>query len=470
MWDFNKFGNKAAIVTEDDKIINYSELANLCLDLQSNTPPRSLIIQLCTNEVGSLLGYISFIQNRSVPILLSSSISEEALKEFIRLYNPDYLYVPSEKEKLFPNLKTIYTKNGFSLIKVSLGSRSIELNKDLALLLTTSGSTGSPKLIRLSYKNILSNTLSIVDYLNILPTDRAVTSLPMNYTFGLSIINSHLASGASLLLTGKTIMQKEFWELFRKFNVTSLSGVPYTYSMLDRIQFFKMELPSLSTLTQAGGKLSPTLHEKFAKWANSVHKKFVVMYGQTEATARMSYLPSEKSIEKIGSIGIPIPNGHFEIIDDLGQPISKPEVSGELVYKGDNVALGYAESESDLGLGDVFQGKLHTGDIGKVDIDGYFYILGRKKRFLKIFGNRVSLDETENLIKERFKIENCACTGRDDKMFIFLTSDSEANEIIPYISKYTSLHPTAFKVVVIDKIPKNETGKILYKELDNYCD
>lgn len=470
MWDFSKFKNDTALITEDGNTISYSDLDSLSKELNSNIPPRSLVMHLCTNELGSLLGYISFIQNKSVPILLSASLAKEALQDFINRYSPDYMFLPSDKEDFISSSEVVYSKFGYSLIKTNLNLKLKTLNNDLALLLTTSGSTGSPKLIRLSYKNLESNTVSIVKYLNIAPQDRAVTSLPMNYTYGLSVINSHLFAGASLLLTTKTIMQKEFWEIFRKFNITSLAGVPYTYSMLDKLQFFKMELPSLKTLTQAGGKLSLGLHEKFASWAKNSNKKFIVMYGQTEATARMSYLPHDQSLQKIGSIGIPIPNGDFEIINEAGIVVSEPEASGELVYVGDNVALGYAETESDLALGDAFKGRLQTGDIGKKDVDGYYYVIGRKKRFLKIFGNRVSLDEAENIIKEHFAIDDCACTGRDDKMFIFICSEVFQKDIIPYISKYTSLHPTAFKVVVIEKLPKSDAGKILYKDLEQYCD
>lgn len=173
----------------------------------------------------------------------------------------------------------------------------------MALLLTTSGSTGSPKLVRQSYKNIAANTDSIIDYLELDASERSISTLPMNYTYGLSIINTHLKVGASLILTEYTLVQRDFWTLFAEYEATSFGGVPYTYEMLDKLQFFRRKLPSLRTMTQAGGKLLPVLHKKFAEYADKEGKKFIVMYGQAEATARMGYLPAQKSLEKYGAMG-----------------------------------------------------------------------------------------------------------------------------------------------------------------------
>ena len=239
---------------------------------------------------------------------------------------------------------------------------------ELGLLLTTSGSTGSPKFVRQSYTNILDNARSIVTYLELDETERPITTLPMNYTYGLSIINSHLLVGASILVTDKTLMEKEFWSFFKESKATSFGGVPYTYEMLDKLRFYRMELPSLRTMTQAGGKILPELHEKFAKYAKEQGKRFVVMYGQCEATARMGYLPYEKAVEKKGSMGIVIPGGKFRLIDVNGKEITDPYITGELVYEGKNVTLGYAECKDDLGKGDERGGILETGDMAQFEI------------------------------------------------------------------------------------------------------
>jgi len=218
-------------------------------------------------------------------------------------------------------------------------------------------------------------------------------------------------------------------------------------------------------MTQAGGKISPELHKKFAEFAKRTGRRFVVMYGQTEATARMSYLPHEKSLEKCGSMGIAIPGGQFSLIDVDGAEITENEVTGELVYKGDNVMLGYAESGADLIKGDENGGVLVTGDMAKRDNDGYYYIVGRKKRFLKIYGNRVNLDEAELLVKTEFGIE-CACSGVDDKMTVYLTDEAVVQGVRKFIAEKTGLHLSAFEVKLIGAIPKNDAGKTQYSALE----
>ena len=180
-----------------------------------------------------------------------------------------------------------------------------------------------------------------------------------------------------------------------------------------------MDTPFLKTITQAGGKLNDELNLEFSKYCNNTNKRFFVMYGQTEATARMSYLPHENSIDKLGSIGIPIPGGEFSLINKDMQKVNKPNTVGELIYKGKNVSLGYASCIADLKKGDENKGILHTGDLATRDVDGYYYIVGREKRFVKLFGNRVNLDETERLIK--VITPDCACIGVNDKMIIFIT-------------------------------------------------
>lgn len=465
MWKLNKFKNNTAVITESGQKITYEELDAHCQSLTDKIGRRCLVFNLCRNETASLAGYTGFLNAKIVPLMLKADLDKDLLKSFIITYKPDYLHVPSDMAAAFTDSREIYKNLGYSLIKTPYNNE-FELHDELALLLTTSGSTGSPKLVRQSYKNIEANTKSIVKYLKIEETERAITTLPMNYTYGISIINTHLMTGACLILTEKGLMQKEFWQQLKENKATSFGGVPYTYEMLERLRFFRMDLPSLRYITQAGGKLSPDLHEKFAKWAIENDKKFIVMYGQTEATARMAYLPCEKSLEKYGSMGIAIPGGKFSLIDENGEEITTPETVGELVYEGDNVTLGYAQCGDDLKKGDERGGRLVTGDMAKFDKDGFFYIAGRKKRFLKIYGNRVNLDETERLIKSNFKDIDCACTGIDDKMDIFITNPLYKEIVLKFISAKTGINHNAFTVNIISEIPKNEAGKTLYKELE----
>ena len=469
MWNFDQFNNNIVAVSDQGEALTYSQLNEASERLIEVIKDRCLVFSLCTNTIGSLIGYTGFLNNNIVPLLLDSHLDFDLLKYLILTYKPSFLWIPEDMANKLAEYKPVYNKYHYVLIKTDF-SEKYTLNDDLGLLLTTSGSTGSPKLVRQSYKNIRANIKSIVEYLELNETERPITTLPMNYTYGLSIINSHLHVGARILLTERSLMEKEFWNFFKEQEATSFGGVPYTYEILDKLRFFRMNLTSLRTMTQAGGKLSPDLHKKFAEYAIENNKHFIVMYGQTEATARMAYLPYQKSLEKYGSMGVAIPGGKFSLIDTSEKVITEPDIVGELVYEGDNVTMGYAESGEDLIKGDERFGRLVTGDMARMDSDCYFYIVGRKKRFLKIFGNRVNLDETERMIKEAFAHLDCACAGIDDNMYVFITDQSLSDQVKKFISEKTGLNPIAFKVKTITEIPKNEAGKNLYVKLEKYYD
>lgn len=469
MWNFERYSDKKAVISSEGIELTYNELNNQVQSFQKVVENRCLIFSLCSNSIGSLIGYAASINIHIVPLMLDANLENDLLDNLIKTYCPQYLWIPTGKKDMFPNYEICYQAFNYLLVKTHY-ENIYPLNDQLALLLTTSGSTGSPKLVRQSYVNLYENAKSIVEYLNLDSNERPITTLPMNYTYGISIINSHFLVGATILLTDKGIMQKEFWDFFQNKEATSFGGVPYTYEMLNRIRFFQMKLPSLKTMTQAGGKLIPELHKKFAEFANSTNRNFIVMYGQTEATARMGYLPAEKSLEKCGSMGIAIPGGRFSLINSDGQLINDADITGELVYEGKNVTLGYAENGIDLIKDDEFHGRLETGDMALKDRDGYYYIVGRKKRFLKIFGNRINLDEIERMVKSEFSSLDCACGGIDDRMTIFITNHISEKEVQSFISQKTKLNPKAFSIVTIDSIPQNEAGKTQYKELEKYYD
>ena len=466
IWNLNQYKGRTALIDEFGNELSYDLMKSESYVLAENIGKRCLVFCLCKNEIGSILGYVSFVNNGIVPVLLNSHLERELLQNLMRTYEPAYLWVPEEQVGQFSGMVNRHRIHNYVLLETGY-NKEYPLNNKLCLLLTTSGSTGSPKLVRQSYTNVLDNAQSIVQYLKLDETERPITTLPMNYTYGLSIINTHLLTGATILVTDKGLMQKEFWNFFKEREATSFGGVPYTYEMLDKLRFYGMKLPSLRTMTQAGGKITPELHEKFAKYAQEQGKHFVVMYGQCEATARMGYLPPEKAVEKKGSMGIVIPGGKFKLVDADGKEITEPFNTGELVYEGKNVTLGYAECGEDLSKGDERNGILETGDIAQFDEDGFYYIVGRKKRFLKIYGNRVNLDEVDRIIKGQFDIE-VASTGLDDHMYIFVTDEKMAGAVKEFVVDKTKLNLAAFKVLVIDEIPKNDSGKTLYKELTKY--
>lgn len=461
--DIDIYGSNTAAILEDSEIISYNSLLAASDELKRNLKKRCLAFCFCENSLEALVGYLGFLRAKVVPIMMSNEINVSLLNNLLNLYKPQYVWVPKNKVSENSSFEKIYCYRNYFLFRTNYDT-DYTLNDELAVLLTTSGSTGSPKLVMQSYKNITSNAQAISEYLEITSHDRPITTLPMSYTYGLSIINSHLLKGASIILTNKTLIDRGFWQLLKENKATTFGGVPYIYEMLKKLRFSRMELPSLKVLTQAGGKLSYKLSSEFADICSQKGIRFYVMYGQTEATARMAYLPSKYAKIKAGSIGIAIPGGEFWLEDEKGDIIHNVDTVGELIYKGENVTLGYAESCADLCRGDTNKGILRTGDMAKRDEDGFYYIVGRKKRFLKLFGSRVNLDEMEQLLKNAgFE---CACAGKDDNLKIYITDFKNNESVKRFVMKHTGINQAGFKTINIDKIPRNEAGKILYSVLN----
>lgn len=452
-----QYTNREAVYA--DRSYTYGEMLEVGDSICQEVGERSLVFCLCSNQVESLFGYVGFLRGRVVPVLLDADIPTEQLQKLMARYEPTHVWAPESRADLAASLDSFYMYGGYALFETGVAAHH-SLHDELALLLTTSGSTGSPKFVRLTYKNLSANATSIIDYLDIDQTDKPITTLPMNYSYGLSIINSHLLKGATIILTDCSLVQKEFWELCRTEQATTFGGVPFHYEMLKRLKFETYELPSLKKLTQAGGKLDSTLAQHFATVCDEKGIQFFIMYGQTEATARMSYLPDRMHAEKAGSIGIAIPGGTLSLRDEAGNDIKDANVTGELVYQGDNVSFGYATSLADLAKGDDHQGVLRTGDMAYRDEDGYFFIVGRIKRMIKLYGSRISLDEVEALLREHG--HDCVCAGEDDQLYVYTLQDDVVR--IKKIIK-NQIKVKGVRVMQIDEIPRNSFGKIRYAAL-----
>ena len=459
LFDFSSFLGNLAIKTDTGVELTYHHLQKRADAVKRHLLPNRLAFCLCTNTVSSLVGYVALIQQGVTTLLLDAYKDVELLERLKEIYRPNYIWAPKSEARG----RNLFADDDYCLIQNT--DEPIEIFKGTALLLTTSGSTGSPKLVRLTQDNLRSNAESIAEYLRIDEHERPITSLPMYYSYGMSVINSHFIRGATVLLTAKNVFEKGFWDFLKAEGATSIAGVPYTYEMLKRLRFFRMDLPCLKTMLQAGGKLNAEIVKEFVEFAKENNKEFIVMYGQTEAAPRMSYLPFDHASEKYASIGIAIPGGKFSLRDSDNNEILECDKDGELVYEGDNVCLGYAEVREDLAKGDENHGFLHTGDVARRDADGFYYITGRMKRFVKIWGNRCNLDAIEQLVKPL--TTNCACIGEDDKITVFVTESSLVDNIKVFLAKKTGFNISAFNVKVIDEIPKKESGKIDYSALKN---
>jgi acyl-coenzyme A synthetase/AMP-(fatty) acid ligase len=452
---------RLAAIDDSGQSVTYGDLCDFVREFGGLIPSRSLIFILSENTAGAICGYAGALANHIVPLIISSHTDKQLYEQIYSVYQPEYLWLP-QKEAEHKELKILFSRYGFSLVRTSYGWKKLYF--DLSLLLPTSGSTGSVKLVRHSYRNIEANAQNVASLFGLTEKERAIVILPLHYTMGLSVVSSHLSVGATLLVVQSSMTDAAFWKFMREENATSFTGVPFSFEILRRLRFFDMDFPSLSLITQGGGKMDDVLFQMCADYAARTGKRFIATYGQTEGTARMAYLPAALAQQKTGSIGIAIPNGRLSIRDDDGNVIETREAEGEMVYEGENVTLGYALGLEDLQKGDENCGILNTNDIVRRDSDGCFYVIGRKVRFLKLFGLRVGLDECEQLIRNEYQIE-CACAGDDKQMKIYVTDSRYCSLLPDYLARKTGIVSTAFSVKIIERLPKNEAGKILYSNL-----
>ncbi|MCE5287956.1 MAG: AMP-binding protein [Nocardiaceae bacterium] len=383
---------------------------------------RRLVLIEAENDIDGIVNYLGALSAGNV-VLLAGSNNQDV----VATYDPDVV---------------IASRNGKWATTEIRRTTAHDLHPDLALLLSTSGSTGSPKLVRLSYRNLLSNAASIAGYLHLTSRDRAITTLPPYYCYGLSVLHSHLLAGASIVLNEHSVVDREFWDEFRRWGCTSFAGVPHTFDLLDRTGFDEMELPSLRYVTQAGGRLGPDRVRHFAELGQRRGWDLYVMYGATEATARMGYLPPDLAVDHPGSIGVAVPGGHFDIDD-----------SGELIYSGPNVMMGYAERGSDLGLGRTVD-RLRTGDLARFTKGGLVEIIGRKSRFAKIFGLRIDLQRIESELAQD-GITAC-CAESDGTLVVAVEGDTG---VIGRVAAISGLPRSAIKECAVDAIPRLPSGK-----------
>lgn len=457
-WDLNHSPSHIAVVeAATGRKRAYGELRAEVEDLATSFPRENgklLVLLLAQNRYECLVAYLAALNAGHALMLSDAGVNPALLTGLIERYQPDVIFSSVPGQEI-----TGYTHAMHSGLSVFRRAEKtpVDLHPDLALLLNTSGSTGSPKLVRLSGANLQANAASIVEYLQLSPQERPITSLPMSYSYGLSVINSHLEAGATIVLTDYGVLRREFWDAVDAHSCTSLAGVPYTYQMLLQTGLLQKRGASLRTLTQAGGALAPNHIQQMHELSVIRGFRFFVMYGQTEATARIAYVPCDRLADKIGSIGIAVPGGSLKA--DIE--------SGELVYTGPNVMMGYAESRTDLAKGDDQNGILRTGDLARSDTDGFFYITGRLKRFLKLFGKRFNLDEIEELAQSRCGFP-VACFGRDDLLAAAIEGDAERAAVVAaFLCDTFGLPKPAVEVRAMSKIPRTGRGKVDYPSLED---
>ncbi|MBQ8484718.1 MAG: AMP-binding protein [Bacteroidaceae bacterium] len=456
--------DSVAAIDSQSNQLTYGELRHFAEETEKLMLKRSLFFMLVENNAGGIAWTMANIIAGNVPLILNAHLDQGLYDSLYEIYQPPYVCVPIGMVDRFP-YETVCTYYGYTLLKT--GNKPYPMHKDLSHLLPTSGSTGSPKLVRHKYTNIEAAGLNISSFFELTEKDRPLMVLPLYYTMGLSMVFSHFYVGATVLITNLNMTDRNFWKFMKEEHATSFTGVPYSFEILNLMRFFRMDLPDLTLLTQGGGRMPRELNLKFAEFCKEHGKKWIATYGQSECTARMAWLPAKWAIEKVGSIGRAVPNGELSLIDNDGNPIITPNTEGEMCYRGKNVTMGYARMKEDLLLGDERHGFIRTGDLAYFDEDGCYYIVGRMGRFLKLYGMRVGLDECERIIKGKYPDIECACVGTDNKMLVYLIDESYKVQVKNELVSRLKLVASSFEVRIINEIPKNEAGKILYSKLDN---
>ena len=409
--------DRVAIKCEDRRDVSYAELKALSDKAAEGLAPHTVKIVLGRNDVETLAMLIGCMNHGVVPLLLPATIDKKLLETLRQSYE------------------------------------GVPTHEDLALLLSTSGSTGSPKLVRISRRNFVEQCrMSAIDAA--LAADvRVMMVLPAFYAFGLNVTCAMLFSGASLILSERSVMDRDLHGLMERTRATHFAGVPYMYEMLDRLGFFKAALPDLQCLIVSGGAMAPVLRRKYAEWGRDSGVRVVETYGQTETVGYIASIHTNSDMDKIGSIGKVVSPGRFWLEEE------------ELVYEGPNTTMGYALNAADLLKDDEWHGIRHTGDLARIDEDGYVFITGRASRFLKVYGCRVSLEDVGRLVKDQFAGIDCAATGSDNHLKVFITDASKVQSVQQLLVAKMHFNAGAFVVKAIDVLPRSAAGKVQYAAL-----
>jgi len=450
---FKKFNKRIALLEPNIKEYTYSEVLSKIKKLNNLFESNSVILLIASNTIASIIGYLSFCCKikKCTTILIDDTFKESSIKNIIKSYKPNYLFYPENYIKSINiDLSHIKSFENYKLSKTFF-NKNKKINKNNFLLISTSGTTGSVKFVRLSRKNIIENSKSIIKNLKIKKSHTTITTMPMGYSYGLSILNTHLLSGAKIIVNKRNIFNKNFWQIINNFKVSSFGGVPLFFEYLKKLKFENFNLKNIIYITQAGGKLEDNVASYFINICKEKKYKFFCMYGQAEASPRISSIEISKYPKKINSIGKSLDGIIMKLLDKKKNFIKKSYKIGEIIIKGPNVSLGYAKTFKDLFYGNINKGQIRTGDLGYFDNQGFFYLTGRIKRISKIFGFRVNLDEIEAFLKKNNIITKCIPNNK--KLKITIIKNYDQSKIQNMISKEYNINKN---YIIFEKVKKFE--------------
>ncbi len=435
-------GNATAVRDDAGQTISYADILALRATLDAALGRRSLVFLRTANSAASVAAWLALLTSEHATLAIEHDLAPERLAALVDLYRPDAIIDPEGA--------------------ISPGPGGTALHPDLSVLLSTSGSTGSPKLARFTAAALLANAQAIADYLGLTAAERPFLALPTSYSYGMSVMNSHALVGACIEVTAHGVMQAEFWEGLKSRAATSLAGVPFHYDAIRRLGLDRLATPTLTTLTQAGGKLPAPVAAKYAEWAAAVGCRFITMYGQTEAGPRLTWLPPQLLASHVGAIGMPIPGVTIDLIAADGAVISEPGVSGEMRCTSPAIMMGYAQGAADLARGDELGGVLMTGDLASRDEAGILSITGRASRMIKLFGTRVNLDDIDAQLA-RMDVPGVSF-GQDDQLRVLVEAGDPETVRAALIAAF-SFPPRGLMVKSVASLPRASSGKLLYGAL-----
>jgi len=456
----------------DNGWLTREELRAASLDLAKAiaSDQKRLVFLLCGVNSETIVGLLAGAAAGHATALIDPSVPEQLLKGLIESYQPELILGQRGSREKLTDLSSGKATVGSAQSRAGVvewiareGDPSHPpIDPTLQLLLSTSGTTGSQKYVRLSRDAVVANARQIAQALAIDEASVGIAHLPLHYSYGLSVVTSHLTSGGRLCLVNDSVTSPSFWSKIENVGGSHFPGVPFHYVALARLGAGLVP-ESVKVFTQAGGALDLRVQSKIRDWATQRAGQFFVMYGQTEASPRMATLQHADHSRKAGSVGVALAGGQFSIVDDHGAPLPADAV-GTVVYEGPNVMSGYAMSRADLGKGDEMKGRLETGDLGRLDAEGFLYLTGRTKRFAKIAGYRLGLDEIE---KELFSVCPVACLDLGEKIAVAHEQDSETalKARVRELADSYKVPSSSFALRRVPQIPRASSGKIDYARL-----
>ncbi len=441
-----------AIADDRGNTITYREMAQKAEALKKYIEGRSLIFFLCDHQIETVELLYEILYINVVPLLLPDDMDGELLDKLSKIYEPQYLYCKRSHGACKGYRHGIEMADH---VLLETGYKKYPIHPDVALLLSTSGTTGSSKLVRLTYDNLYDNAKYGCIHLGIQCGRKGLSPLPLYYAFGLSFCLWHWHCGATMLFTESPVFSRGFQEFYRKEGVEDLAATPYTYRMLEKIQFWDQEKVGSLNFAISSGAYMP--EKELVRLVSVLKDKFWIGYGQTECIGIILATNFDESRLKIGTVGKAFQNA--EILTD--------HETGEMLIKSKSVCMGYANSKEGLAGDDVNQGLLRTGDVVHIDEEGYIYLRGRLKRYVKILGKRVSLDDLADRLIDKYPSVGFACTGEDDHIHIYHTDPvAGADERIrSLLDQHIKIPARLVSCTYLEEIPRSQTGKIAYDRL-----